>query len=508
MRIAFASFLLAALMLGACSKVPGDPTATVYQEPAEVTAVNDSLESLAVAKQGNITFEDFQAVFEHFLTKYPNSTLLHRDYQSAFDGYEKAQEKLAYYKHHFDANPNSAMAAYLYGRCLGGMETMTHFQKAVELDPKYYWGHFGLASAYLNGNPPDTAKAIAHYQQALAIDNSYPSSFAQLAQLYINRKDYAEALKYARAYGVTLPDDYRPVAVQAEILKAMNDLAGAEKTLVTFAQSHDKEERVRRELVDLYRNAARFDEALKYQHAIVGMTRRPADALVDLAKIYALNHLPDSALLYLNSAADQGYGDYRRLERNEALTSVRQLAGFPELIGRLRVASDNQRQARLAGVLANADSIRTLAINNPMNVPAPAWEFTNLEGKAVSLASLRGKVVVVDFWATWCGPCRMTMPLLQEFVERKPADVEFVSMNVWEDDTSKVRPYLADFGYTFNVLFGNNQIASIYEVSGIPTLVVIDKDGVIRYKHVGYDPAADQVLIWQTEELAKKQATT
>jgi len=108
---------------------------------------------------------------------------------------------------------------------------------------------------------------------------------------------------------------------------------------------------------------------------------------------------------------------------------------------------------------------------------------------------------VIDFWATWCGPCRMTMPLLQEYVDGKPKDVEFLSLNVWERDTSLVRPFLADMGYQFNVLFGDNEITGKYGVSGIPTLFIIDKDGVIRYKHVGYDPLADQLLTWETESL-------
>ncbi len=508
MRLALATIIVFALLLGACSKMQSEPTATVYKEPAEVQAVNDSLETLAAARQGNIGFEDMKPVFEHFLALHPNSTLLHRDFQSLFDGYNKQEEKLDYYKQLLDADPNSAMAAYLYGRCLEGMESRTFFQKSVELDSKYYWGHFGLASSYLNGNPPDTAKAIEHYKSGIAIDPSFPATYAQVAQIYMNRKDYPQALKYAKSFAATSPEDYRPVSAQADIMLAMGDKPGAENVLTAFADSHAKDERVRRSLVEMYLGDKRYSDALEYQHTIVGLTRRPADALVDLAKIYALNNQPDSALTYLTAAADQGYGDFRRLERNETLAQVRQLPQFAELMSKLKVTAASQRETRLAGVLANAEAIRSEAISNPLQLDAPKWAFTNLDGQTVSLESLRGKVVVVDFWATWCGPCRMTMPLLQEFVELKQAGVEFISMNVWEDDTSKVRPYLADYGYTFNVLFGNNEVAADYQVSGIPTLIVIDKDGVIRYRHVGYDPASDQVLLWQTEELLKKQSAT
>ena len=495
-----------ALVLAACSQMQKEPTAQVYSEPPEIKIVNDSVEAYAASLQGQAKFEDYRAVYDYFLTKYPNSTLLHRDYQSLFDGFERTQDKIDYYKKMYEADPKSAMAAYLYGRCLGGMEAGDYFKKSIELDPKYFWGNFGMAASLLASNPPDTVKALDHYAKAIAADPSYPTTYLQVANVYMAKQDFANALKYAKLFGVTSPNEYRPVSMQADVLQAMGDSKKAEEVMVAFATNHADNAPVHKDLVDLYKKQNRYADALAHQHAVVALsTRQPADALVELSKIYALAGHPDSSLAYLNMAADQGYGDYRRLLRNDALASVRSLDGFNDLISRLKVVSATQRDQRLAPLLADADAKRAEYVAQAIEVPAPKFEFVNLEGKKVSLESLRGKVVVVDFWATWCGPCRMTMPLLQEFVERKPEGVEFISMDVWEDDTSLVKPFVADFGYTFNVLYGDRQIASAYEVTGIPTLVVIDKDGVIRYRHIGYDPGADQILLWQTEELLKKQ---
>ncbi len=496
----------AVLLIAACSQMQKEPTAQVYVEPTEIKAVNDSIEALAASLGDKARFEDYKGVYDHFIAQHPNSTLLQRDLQSLFDGFQREQEKNDYYKAMYEANPKSAMATYLYGRCLGGMEAAEYFQKSVELDPKYFWGNFGMGAAMLSANPPDTAKALEFYAKAIAADPTYPTTYPQVAGIHIARKNYPEALKYAKMFGVTSPDQYRPIAMESEILNLMGDAKQSESVLVKFAEAHPENGTVKRDLVELFKKQGRYAEAITNQHAIVGTSRQPGDALVELSKIYAMANQPDSSLNYLNMAADQGYGDYRRLMRNETLSAVRSLGGFEDLVNRLKVASATQREKRLAPLMSEAEANRAKAIAEMMDKPAPGYAFVNLEGQTVSLESMRGKVVVIDFWATWCGPCRMTMPLLQEFVERKPEGVEFISMNVWEDDTTKVRPYLADYGYTFNVLFGNADIASQYEVTGIPTLVIIDKDGVIRYRHVGYDASADQVLLWQTEELLKKNA--
>ncbi|MBK7093164.1 MAG: redoxin family protein [bacterium] len=496
----------AVCFVAACSQMQKEPTAQVYVEPAEVLAANDSAEALAAALADQAKFEDYKPVYEHFIALNPNSTDLHREFQALFNGFQRTEERNAYYKALYDADPKSAMATYLYGRCLGGMESIEYFKKATELDPDYFWGNFGMGAALVSANPPDTAKSIEYYLKAMALNPSYPTTYPQIAGIYMAQKNYPEALKYAKLYAVTSPDQYRPVAMQSDILNSMGDKKGSEEVLVKFAQAYPENGQVRKDLVELYKKQNRFPEAITNQHAIVASSTKPGDALVELGKIYAMANQPDSALTYLNLAADQGYGDYRRLMRNETLAAVRSLGGFDDLINRLKVASQAQREKRLAPIMADAEGNRMKAVSEVLSTPAPAFAFVNLEGQTVSLESLRGKVVVIDFWATWCGPCRMTMPLLQEFVERKPEGVEFISMDVWEDDTTKVRPYLADYGYTFNVLFGNADVASQYEVTGIPTLVIIDKDGVIRYRHVGYDPSADQVLLWQAEELAKKNA--
>ncbi len=460
--------ILSALMIAACTQAPKEITATAYVEPAEMQACTDSVEAFAAAMGPNATFEGYQAIYEHFLQSNPTSTVLHRDYQSLFDGYDKSDLKVAYYKQLAEKNPQSATYAYLYGRCLNGDETEKWFRKAVELDPKYYWGNFGLASRLASKAAPDTTAAIDYLNKAIAIDNSNPLAFQLLATIYLQRDDYTNALKFADMFATALPNETQPLKLKTDISIAKGDYPGA----------------------------------IASQRKLIGLAKgNSGSGWFDLAKLFLNSGQNDSALSAISSAADAGFADYRRLERAPIFAPVRSLPNYAEVSKKVEAAATQERNLRLAVLKDSTDVFKSRALAQKLDVPAPAFSFTNLEGKTVSLAGLKGKVVVIDFWATWCGPCRMTMPLLQEFVDRKPAGVEYLAMDVWERDTSLVRPFIADQGYNFNVLYGDQNIATQYGVQGIPTMFVIDKNGVIRYQHVGYEPLTDQTLAWETESL-------
>ena len=122
---------------------------------------------------------------------------------------------------------------------------------------------------------------------------------------------------------------------------------------------------------------------------------------------------------------------------------------------------------------------------------APQFTLTNLEGEEVSLASLKGKTVILDFWATWCGPCKMSFPGMVEAQEKfRDQDVVFLFINTWEGDgdrAEKAGKFIEDKGYPFNVPMDmDDAVVKSYGVSGIPTKFVVGPNGNIRYKSVGY----------------------
>ncbi|MCE2435790.1 MAG: redoxin domain-containing protein [Candidatus Latescibacteria bacterium] len=122
------------------------------------------------------------------------------------------------------------------------------------------------------------------------------------------------------------------------------------------------------------------------------------------------------------------------------------------------------------------------------SMPAPDFQAETLEGKKVSLSDYQGKVLILDFWATWCGPCLAELPYFQELVNLYKNDPSVAFLTISQDRSKDiVRKFIEKEGYTFPVIFDTG-MGQLFEIEGIPVLIVIDQEGNIRYRHFGFDP--------------------
>lgn len=125
--------------------------------------------------------------------------------------------------------------------------------------------------------------------------------------------------------------------------------------------------------------------------------------------------------------------------------------------------------------------------------PAPDFTLPRLDGGELTLSALRGKAVIVDFWDTWCGPCRRAMPHLQELSEAYAEELVVVGVALGRDGADKVRAYVADKGLTFEMVLFDQDMKLLRDFGGIqsiPTTFLIDADGNIRRKWVGAEEKA------------------
>ncbi len=124
-----------------------------------------------------------------------------------------------------------------------------------------------------------------------------------------------------------------------------------------------------------------------------------------------------------------------------------------------------------------------------MNEPAPDFTLKSLNEKNLKLSEYAGNVVLLNFWASWCAPCRLEMPLLND-LHNKYKKLGFVVLGVnVEEQSEKARSYIAERPVDFPVLFDDsNSVSKQYKVVAMPTTVMIDRNGNMRYLHQGYKP--------------------
>ena len=135
----------------------------------------------------------------------------------------------------------------------------------------------------------------------------------------------------------------------------------------------------------------------------------------------------------------------------------------------------------------------------------PDFALPARDGSTVKLSELKGQVVMINFWASWCGPCRQEMPLLDQMYKKyKPLGFTLVGVNV-EPDSTDAEGYLKKTPVTYPILLDKeNKVSSLYDVSAMPSSVIVDRKGRVRYVHHGYKPGDENEFLNQIRTLVKE----
>jgi thiol-disulfide isomerase/thioredoxin len=139
--------------------------------------------------------------------------------------------------------------------------------------------------------------------------------------------------------------------------------------------------------------------------------------------------------------------------------------------------------------------------------PAPGFQLSGRGGKAIDLAQFRGQVVMINFWATWCGPCRQEMPLLEDIHKKyKAMGFTMLGVNV-EPDSAAAETWLSKQPkpVTFPIAFDtDSKVSKMYKVAGMPSTVFVDRKGNVRVMHKGYKPGDENFYLTQIRSMLKE----
>lgn len=137
---------------------------------------------------------------------------------------------------------------------------------------------------------------------------------------------------------------------------------------------------------------------------------------------------------------------------------------------------------------------------------APEFRLANRAGGEIALSELRGQVVMINFWASWCGPCRQEFPALDQiYAKYKPMGFTLVGINV-ESEKADAERFLGQRPVSFPILFDpDNKVSGNYGVRAMPTTVLVDRQGRLRWQHMAYKPGDEAKYIEQIRAALREQ---
>jgi len=159
----------------------------------------------------------------------------------------------------------------------------------------------------------------------------------------------------------------------------------------------------------------------------------------------------------------------------------------------------------LVAVALTAFAATSLASSGLVGNKAPDFALKSSTGENLRLSEYRGEVVMINFWATWCGPCRQEMPLLDDLYNRyERVGFKLLGVNI-DDNSQRAIDMMRELGVNFPVLFdASKDVSKLYEVNAMPVTVILDREGNVRHVHQGYKPGYEEKYLNEVRALLRE----
>ena len=162
-------------------------------------------------------------------------------------------------------------------------------------------------------------------------------------------------------------------------------------------------------------------------------------------------------------------------------------------------------KSTLMGLALSVFAATSLASSGLEGQQAPDFALKSSTGENLRLSEYRGDVVMINFWATWCGPCRQEMPLLDELYTRyQRVGFNLLGVNI-DDDSRRAMQMVDELGVSFPVLFdARKEVSKLYDVDAMPVTVLVDREGNVRHVHHGYKPGYEEKYLDEVRSLLRE----
>ncbi len=389
----------------------------------------------------------------------------------------------------------------------------------------------------------DFEEGLAKYMKSIRYTIFSDRMYIDLISNFLRQGNGDEPIRIIRSYPIPPGvNSFPPASIlnmfavslvkQDSLLKLSRQYA---ELAINSAASHSNEVRPKFLSEEEFEYSAREIEGICHDTYgfILRQMNQPAEAATEFKK--ACDLLGDGATAEnLEHYSEALQSSSRLPEAVEVMrTAIRTDRAIPQMISRfssvaspdlehnkqeLRLLQEEAKHAKMINLrmsMMNYDiQGATFTSNSGAKAKINDFELTTMDGKSVKLSDLKGKVAVIDFWATWCGPCRASMPYMQKVYEKYKDNpsVQILMVNVWErtSDTSVTqkiqsrKKIVSSFlsqnpTYSFPMFIdGGDAIVSCFGVTGIPTKFFVDKQGKVQFKEVGF-PGAD-VFVEETSQ--------
>ena len=421
---------------------------------------------------------------------------------------------LAYFQGLYDNNVKSAQFTYLLGRLKPPIKQIELGRQAVKLDKKWSYGYRLILTSYVSNlfKGRGAAETIEHLKAELpndkklfyklvklVPDEEYPLEF--LFNLQVYNEQYNKALESLNR-GKIMEAKFASERSYGQLYVNLGRYKDALKLAISMADKAGEKNRIEADYKNRYtdmiyvgflRDAKAYQLIIDYYESKTDFTT-DSDILYDLACYYSLLDNVENSFNALFLATDNGWNRAQHTRTDSDLDLLHQDSRWATAVERIQDVWD-----------MGSDKRHDEVMQSKFDKEAPEWNLPDVMGNNMSLADLRGEVIILDFWATWCGPCRLAMPVLDKFVKDKmPDGVHVFSINVWENNNHKAKAFMEKKGYDMTLLFGSKELTKAYGITGIPYICAVDREGNIRYEERGYTEALKENLVWWVEDLLKE----